>query len=50
LVLAALFGGTALFVGMKWRAVIARSEAAKLAGTKDANYAVATGRSGKLHI
>jgi len=44
--LAALVGGSALFIGLKWRAVIARSEAAKVAGTKDVNYAVAPGRSG----
>jgi hypothetical protein len=31
---------------MKWRAVLARSEAAKRAGSKEINYSVATGRSG----
>lgn len=46
MLLAALVGGSALFIGLKWRAVIARSEAAKVAGTKDVNYAVAPGRSG----
>jgi hypothetical protein len=42
----AVFGGSAFFIGMKWRAVMARSEAAKKAGSKDINYSVATGRSG----
>lgn len=46
-ILAALVGGSALFIGLKWRAVLARSEAAKIAGSKDSNYAVAPGRSGK---
>jgi hypothetical protein len=44
--LLAFFGGGGLFVGLKWRAVMQRSEAAKKAGAKDVNYAVAPGRSG----
>jgi hypothetical protein len=35
-----------LFIGMKWRAVLARSEAAKDTA-KGINYSVAPGRSGK---
>ncbi|TVY21313.1 hypothetical protein LARI1_G000459 [Lachnellula arida] len=40
--------GSALFVGLKWRAVMARSEAAKKASSKEANanFSVAPGRSG----
>jgi hypothetical protein len=44
--LMALFGGSAFFIGLKWRAVMQRSEAAKKAGAKDVNYSVAPGRSG----
>jgi hypothetical protein len=44
--LMALFGGSAFFIGLKWRAVMQRSEAAKNAGAKDVNYSVAPGRSG----
>lgn len=47
---ATFFGGAALFIGFKWRAVMARSEAAKRAGTKEINYSVAPGRSGKLFL
>ncbi|TVY25490.1 hypothetical protein LHYA1_G005741 [Lachnellula hyalina] len=43
-----------LFVGLKWRAVMARSEAAKKASSKEgnanANFGVATGRSGESAI
>ncbi|KAF8861756.1 hypothetical protein BDZ45DRAFT_671585 [Acephala macrosclerotiorum] len=39
-------GAGALFIGLKWKAVLARSEAAKKAGTKEINYSVAPNRSG----
>ncbi|KIN00152.1 hypothetical protein OIDMADRAFT_199344 [Oidiodendron maius Zn] len=45
LLLTAFVGGGALFIAMKWRAVIQRSEAAKRAGARH-DYGVATGRSG----
>jgi len=38
-------GGGTLFIAMKWRAVIQRSEAAKRAGARQ-DYGVAPGRSG----
>jgi hypothetical protein len=44
----ALFGGSALFIGLRWRAVLQRSEAAKKAASKDVNYSVAPGRSGMM--
>jgi len=47
LLIATFFGGSALFIGFKWRSVMQRSEAAKKASTKEgANYSVAPGRSG----
>lgn len=48
LLLAAFIGGGGIYLGLKWRAVLQASEAAKKAGTKDINYSVAPGRSGKL--
>ncbi|KAJ8060143.1 hypothetical protein OCU04_010492 [Sclerotinia nivalis] len=45
LILGTLLGGGALFVSMKWKAVMQRSEAAKIAGSPR-NFAVAAGRSG----
>lgn len=39
-------GASALFLGLKWKAVLARSEAAKKASTKEINYSVAPNRSG----
>ncbi|KAB8298215.1 hypothetical protein EYC80_001954 [Monilinia laxa] len=45
LILGTFLGGGALFIGMKWKAVLQRSEAAKIAGSKQ-NFAVAAGRSG----
>lgn len=47
LLLATFLGGSGLFIGLKWRAVVQRSEAAKKAGTTDVNYHVAPGRSGE---
>jgi len=47
LLLLAFFGGSAAFITFKWRAVMQRSEEAKIAGTKDINYSVAPGRSGQ---
>jgi hypothetical protein len=46
----ALFGGSAFFIGLKWRAVMQRSEASKAASSKDINYSVAPGRSGASPI
>lgn len=46
LILMTIFGGSAFFIGLKWRAVMQRSEEAKRSGTKDINYSVAPGRSG----
>lgn len=46
LLLATFVGGSALFIGLKWRAVLARSEAAKDTA-KGINYSVAPGRSGR---
>jgi len=46
-ILLAFFGGSAAFITFKWRAVMKRSEEAKIAGTKEINYAVAPGRSGQ---
>jgi hypothetical protein len=43
----AIFGGSAFFIGMKWRAVLQRSEASK-AASKGVNYSVAPGRSGTI--
>ncbi|EKD18322.1 hypothetical protein MBM_03315 [Drepanopeziza brunnea f. sp. 'multigermtubi' MB_m1] len=44
-------GAGALFIGLKWKAVLARSEAAKKTSTKENyNYSVAPGRSGKSSI
>ena len=54
LLLATFVGGGALFIGLKWRAVLQKSEAAKLATTRtgsgkaDVNYSVDAGRSGKF--
>ncbi|KAG4437357.1 hypothetical protein IFR05_007163 [Cadophora sp. M221] len=50
LLIATFFGGSAVFVALKWRAVFSRSEAAKRATTKtkDINYSVAPGRSGEI--
>ncbi|TVY75779.1 hypothetical protein LSUE1_G004477 [Lachnellula suecica] len=45
LFIGAFLGAGALFIGLKWRAVLDRSEAAKKASTKE-NFSVATGRSG----
>jgi len=42
----AFFGVGGLFIGLKWRAVMQRSEAANKAGTAGINYSVAPGRSG----
>ncbi|KUJ06975.1 uncharacterized protein LY89DRAFT_743306 [Mollisia scopiformis] len=42
----AVVGTGALFIGLKWKAVLARSEAAKKSGTKEINYSVAPNRSG----
>ncbi|OBT62818.1 hypothetical protein VE03_07669 [Pseudogymnoascus sp. 23342-1-I1] len=48
LVIAAFGGAAAIFIGLKWRAVFARSEAAKeRSGAGGGNvYTVQTGRSG----
>lgn len=46
LFVAAFVGAGALFIGLKWNAVLARSEAAKKASTKEINYSVAPNRSG----
>ncbi|CAL3971433.1 unnamed protein product [Diplocarpon coronariae] len=47
LLIATFFGATAIFGGLKWKAVFSRSEAAKKASTKENyNYSVAPGRSG----
>lgn len=49
LLITASVGVGALFVGMKWKAVLARSDAAKKASTKENyNYSVAPGRSGNV--
>ncbi|TVY46073.1 hypothetical protein LOCC1_G001766 [Lachnellula occidentalis] len=50
LAIGAFLTGSALFVGLKWRAVMARSEAAKKASSKDTNgnFSVDAGRSGKI--
>lgn len=45
LVIAAFGGAAAIFVGLKWRAVFARSEAAKERSGANV-YTVQTGRSG----
>jgi hypothetical protein len=47
LLIGAFISASALFIGLKWRAVVQRSEAAKKAGQKDVNYSVAPGRSGE---
>ncbi|PQE26617.1 hypothetical protein CJF31_00010567 [Rutstroemia sp. NJR-2017a BVV2] len=47
LLLGSIFGGGSLFIAMKWKAVMQRSEAAKVAGARE-NYFVVPGRSGKL--
>ncbi|KAH8593428.1 hypothetical protein B0O99DRAFT_627175 [Bisporella sp. PMI_857] len=46
LLLLTFLGGSAAFIGFKWRAVMQRSEAAKRASSKETNYAVVPGRSG----
>lgn len=46
--IASFVGASALFLGLKWKAVLARSEAAKKASTKEINYSVAPNRSGML--
>ncbi|PBP28179.1 hypothetical protein BUE80_DR000963 [Diplocarpon rosae] len=47
LLIGTFFGATAIFGGLKWKAVFSRSEAAKKASTKEnCNYSVAPGRSG----
>ncbi|TVY37106.1 hypothetical protein LSUB1_G004239 [Lachnellula subtilissima] len=49
ILIATFLTASSLFVGLKWRAVMARSEAAKKASSKEgnanANFSVATGRS-----
>ncbi|PQE16325.1 hypothetical protein CJF32_00006185 [Rutstroemia sp. NJR-2017a WRK4] len=44
LLLGSIFGGGSLFIAMKWKAVMQRSEAAKVAGARE-NYFVVPGRS-----
>ncbi|EPE32503.1 hypothetical protein GLAREA_07637 [Glarea lozoyensis ATCC 20868] len=46
LVVSTIVVGSVFFIGMKWRAVIARSEAAKHASSKDNLHVVAGERSG----
>lgn len=46
LVIAAIVAGSGLFIGLKWRAVMARSDAAKRAN----EYTVAPGRSGEFSV
>jgi len=46
LLLFTAIGAGGVFIGSKWRAVMARSEAAKNASSTDGNYTVAPGRSG----
>ncbi|PSS10887.1 hypothetical protein M430DRAFT_37048 [Amorphotheca resinae ATCC 22711] len=46
LVIAACVGAGSVFIGLKWRAVMQRSEEAKRAAGKNINYTVAPGRSG----
>ncbi|KAM3080449.1 hypothetical protein ACMFMG_005403 [Clarireedia jacksonii] len=45
--LGTIFGSGSLFIAMKWKAVMQRSEAAKVAGARE-NYFVVPGRSGEL--
>ncbi|RKF53970.1 hypothetical protein OnM2_100018 [Erysiphe neolycopersici] len=45
-VMAGLCGVSVIFIGLKWRAVMERSEAAKRATSKDINYFVVPSRSG----
>jgi hypothetical protein len=47
LLIATFFSGGALFIGLKYRTIMQRSEAAKKANAKEGvNYSVAPGRSG----
>lgn len=46
--MAGLCSISAIFIGLKWRAVMERSEAAKRAASTDINYFVVPSRSGKL--
>ncbi|RKF62761.1 hypothetical protein GcC1_01111 [Golovinomyces cichoracearum] len=39
-------GCSALFLGLKWRAVMERSESAKRSSSKEANFIVVPSRSG----
>lgn len=46
LLIGTFLAGSSIFIGLKWRAVMQRSEATKKATSKPANYSVDTGRSG----
>ncbi|RDL39953.1 Uncharacterized protein BP5553_04293 [Venustampulla echinocandica] len=48
LLIGTFIAGSSIFIGLKWRAVMQRSEAAKKATSKPANYSVDTGRSGQF--